>query len=34
MWKEKIRANIYVIGMVVGLALVSSLFLLPLHEHW
>jgi hypothetical protein len=34
MWKEKIRTNIYVIGMVVGLVLISSLFLLPLHERW
>jgi hypothetical protein len=32
--KEKIRSNIYVIGMVVGLALVGSLFVITLHEHW
>jgi len=31
---KKIRSNIYMIGMVVGLALVSSLFVIPLHEHW
>ena len=34
MWKEKIRSNIYIIGMAVGLALVGSLFVIPLHEHW
>jgi hypothetical protein len=26
-------SNIYIIGMVVGLALVNSLFVIPLHEH-
>ena len=32
MWKSKIKSNIIVIGMIVGMVLVCTLFMLPLHE--
>jgi len=34
MRKSKIKSNIYVKGMVVGLILIGILFELPLHERW
>jgi hypothetical protein len=34
MLKSKIKSNILLIGMVVGLFLIGILFLLPLHERW
>jgi hypothetical protein len=29
-----IKSNICTIGMLVGILLISSLFLIPLEEHW
>jgi hypothetical protein len=29
-----VKSNIYVVGMVLGIVLISSLFFVPLQEHW
>ena len=29
-----LKSNICIIGMVVGILVISSLFLIPLQEHW
>jgi hypothetical protein len=31
---EYVRSNICIIEMIVGIVLISNLFLLPLEEHW
>jgi len=29
-----IKSNIWTLGMLVGILVISSLFLIPLEEHW
>jgi hypothetical protein len=31
---KSIKSNICTIGMIVGILLISSLFFIPLEEHW
>jgi len=31
---KHLKSNIYVVGMLMGIVLISTLFFVPLQEHW